>query len=265
MAGIKFDRIYLDLKHRIENGEFPFQEMLPSEARLCEQYACSRNTVRRAITELASQGYLQSMHGKGVAVIHQPMRQSFYALGQIESFQETVRREAGEIRTRVVHFAEVVIDDAAAALTLLPAGKKAWYIQRVRYFDGKARIVDVNHFLKDAVPGLDIDIAKGSIYEYIEKTLGVGIVTTKRTITVERTTPLDEKYLDLDGSNCVAVVANHTFNDDGVMFEYTQSRHTPTRFVFHDQARRIKRPAPKATGKSNECARRTPLKGKKPS
>lgn len=241
MAGIKFDRILLDLKSRIEGGEFPFQEMLPSEARLCEQYNCSRNTVRRAITELSNQGYLQSMHGKGVAVIHQPRPQSFYSLGQIESFQETVAREHGQIATRVVHFSEVVIDPALAVLTTLPEGKAAWHIHRVRYFDGQARIIDVNYFLKDAVPSLTKEIAASSIYEHIEKTLGVGIVTTKRTITVERATPLDQEYLELDGANCVAVVANHTFNDDGVMFEYTQSRHTPTRFVFHDQAKRIRR------------------------
>lgn len=245
MAGIKFDRILLDLKRRIETGEFPFQQLLPSEAKLCEHYDCSRNTVRRAITELANQGYLQSMHGKGVAVIHQPMRQSIYSLGQIESFQETIARESADIRTQVAHFACIVTDAATATLTSLPEGREVWYIHRIRSFDGKARIVDHNYFLKDAVPGLDIEKAGGSIYEYIEKTLKMGIVTTKRMITVERATPLDEKYLDLDGANCVAVVSNHTFNDDGVMFEYTQSRHSPDRFIFHDQAKRLKR-APRA-------------------
>lgn len=242
MAGIKFDRILMDLKRRIESGEFPFQDMLPSEAKLCDQYGCSRNTVRRAITELANQGYLQSMHGKGVAVIHQPMRQSIYSLGQIESFQETTARESAAIGTRVAHFAEITVDQATAALTSFPEGKNVWYIQRIRYFDGKALILDHNYFLQEAVPGLDREKAGRSIYEYIEKTLGVGIVTTKRMITVERATPLDEEYLDLDGANCVAVVSNRTFNDDGVMFEYTQSRHSPDRFIFHDQAKRMKKP-----------------------
>lgn len=242
MAERKFDRILFDLERKIETGEFPFQGLLPSEARLCEQYGCSRNTVRRAITELANRGYLQSMHGKGVAVIHRPLAKSFYSLGRIESFQETVSREAVDVRTLVTHFAEIKIDGTLAALTSLPKGAKAWHIQRVRFFDGKAGIIDHNYFLKKVVTGLDREKAEGSIYDYIENTLGIGIVTTKRTITVEAVTALDEKYLELGGANRVAVVANQTFNDDGILFEYTQSRHSPGRFVFHDQAKRIKPP-----------------------
>lgn len=32
--------------------------------------------------------------------------------------------------------------------------------------------------------------------------------------------------------NCMAVVTSHTYNSDGVMFEYTQSRHRPDYFSF---------------------------------
>lgn len=240
MAERKFDRILVDLQKRIEAGEFPFQALLPSEARLCEQYNCSRNTVRRAIAELSNRGYLQSMHGKGVAVIHRPLAKSFYSLGRIESFQETVEREVVDIKTLVVYFAEIKIDATLAVTTSLPEGASVWHIQRVRFFDEKAGIIDHNYFLKDIVSGLTRTIAKGSIYSYIENTLGIGIVTTKRTITVEPVTPLDMQYLELGGANRVAVVSNHTFNDNGVLFEYTQSRHSPDRFIFHDQAKRVK-------------------------
>ena len=38
--------------------------------------------------------------------------------------------------------------------------------------------------------------------------------------------------------NCMAVVTSHTYNSDGVMFEYTQSRHRPDYFSFQDNATR---------------------------
>ena len=44
-------------------------------------------------------------------------------------------------------------------------------------------------------------------------------------------TPMD--LLDFD---MLAVVTNHTFNEQGVMFETTQSRHRPDFFTFHDTA-----------------------------
>lgn len=36
----------------------------------------------------------------------------------------------------------------------------------------------------------------------------------------------------------MAVVTSHTYNSDGVMFEYTQSRHRPDYFSFQDNATR---------------------------
>ena len=79
-------------------------------------------------------------------------------------------------------------------------------------------------------------LAEGSVYHYLEAVLHVSIVTSKRTITVEKATPLDRKWIDLGEYDCLAVVSNQTFNSDGVMFEYTQSRHHPAIFRFQDNA-----------------------------
>ena len=65
-------------------------------------------------------------------------------------------------------------------------------------------------------------------------------MTTKRKMTVERQTEIDGKYLDLKDYNCLAVVSSMTYNAEGVMFEYTQSRHRPDCFVFYDTAHRVK-------------------------
>ncbi len=238
MAKLKYDRIYRDLRQKIESGEYPVQEFLPSEFRLIEEYECSRNTVRRAIADLTAQGYVQPLHGKGVRVIYQPRPQSQYSLGKIESFKEASLRNHQEVHTRVVLFTELLVDGHIADRTPFEVGTEIYYIQRVRYLDGMALIIDHNYFRKDVVPGLTPEIAEDSVYEYIEKKLGVTISNTTRMVTVERTTQLDERYLDLGDMNCVAVVSNTTYNSDGVIFEYTRSRHRPDHFVFYDQAQR---------------------------
>ncbi len=90
------------------------------------------------------------------------------------------------------------------------------------------------------VPGLTVEIAERSVYDYIENELGMPIVTSKRRITVERVTELDEKWLDLGDYNCMAVISGKVYNADGVMFEFTQSRHRPDYFSFYDTAIRKK-------------------------
>lgn len=99
-------------------------------------------------------------------------------------------------------------------------------------------ILNHNYFLKAAVPGLTKEIAEDSVYQYLEQTLHMTIVNSKRIMTVEKMTQIDEKYLMMDSRdyNCMAVISSQTYNSDGVMFEYTQSRHRPDYFRFYDNA-----------------------------
>ena len=75
-----YAEIYKDLKQKIEDGEYAFQELLPSENTLVQEYDCSRNTIRRAISALVSNGYVQTIQGKGVRNIFQPTSRASFTL-----------------------------------------------------------------------------------------------------------------------------------------------------------------------------------------
>lgn len=238
MPKARYQDIYKSLKSRIESGEYEFQELLPSENQLIQEYDCSRNTLRRAIANLVLDGYVQTMQGKGVRNIYQPTLQTAFTTGTIESFKESAARNHQKADTRVMQFTEITADSKVSRRTGFPEGAQLYYIQRLHYLDGKALILNHNYFLKDVVTGLTKEIAEGSIYEYLEHTLHISIVTSKRVMTVERMTEIDEKYMDLGDYNCLAVVSSQTYNSDGIMFEYTQSRHRPDYFRFQDNATR---------------------------
>ena len=78
MPKAKYDYIYRDLKEKIETESYSYQDLLPSEHILVQEYGCSRNTVRRALAELAADGYVQPMQGKGVRNIFQPVEPVSY-------------------------------------------------------------------------------------------------------------------------------------------------------------------------------------------
>ena len=240
MPKAKYEGIYHSIKKRIEAQDYPYQSLLPSENTLIEEYACSRNTVRRALAELVADGYVQTMQGRGVRVIYQPVGKTTFTIGGIETFQETARRNRLHAVTKVTKFETVIADECFAVKSGFSVGDELWSIERVRYLDGKALILDVNYFLKEFVPGLTPQIAASSIYDYIENTLGMQIITSKRRMTVEHATARDEKLLDMGTYGCVAVVVNQTFNATGLLFEYTQSRHQPDYFCFQDIATRKK-------------------------
>lgn len=240
MPKAKYEGIYRSIKKRIEAQDYPYQSLLPSENTLIAEYDCSRNTVRRAIAELIADGYVQSMQGRGVRIIYQPVGKTTFTIGGIETFQETANRNHLHAVTRVIRFETITATEQFATESGFSEGDELWAVQRVRYLDGKALILDINYFLKEFVPGLTEEIASHSIYDFIENVLGMQIITSKRRITVEHATARDEKLLDMDGYDCVAVVVNQTFNSDGMLFEYTQSRHHPDYFCFQDIATRKK-------------------------
>ena len=140
--------------------------------------------------------------------------------------------------TKVLVFTEITANEKLSRRTGFPLNAELYYIQRLHYLDGKPLILNHNYFLKSVTPGLTVEIAQDSIYRYLENTLHMTIVNSKRFMTVEKITEVDEKYMDLnvEDYNCVAVVTSYTYNSDGIMFEYTQSRHRPDYFRFQDNA-----------------------------
>ena len=180
------------------------------------------------------------MQGKGVRNIYVPVEQASYPIGSIESFKESSLRNHKKGRTKVLRFTELCADEHIARRTGFPVGTELYYIQRVHYLDDIPLILNHNYFRKSETSGLNAQIAEDSIYEYLANTLHMTILNSKRVISVEKITQIDEKYLQLNAEdyNCLAVITSHTYNSDGIMFEFTQSRHRPDYFRFQDNALR---------------------------
>ncbi|MDO4929128.1 MAG: trehalose operon repressor [Corynebacterium sp.] len=236
----KYLGIYHDLKARIENNAYPYQTLLPSEYELIAIYDCSRNTVRRALALLAADGYVQSVHGKGVRVLYQPHSQTTFSVGGIETFAESAQRNGKQAFTKVLSLDHITLDAETAAPTGFRSGTEVWYLRRLRFLEGVPLILDYSYFRTTQVPELTSGIASSSVYSYVEDQLGLSIATAKRTLTVERTTDTDCHYLAMQDFNCVAVITSQTYDAQGQQFEYTQSRHRPDFFSFQDIATRSK-------------------------
>lgn len=234
----KYDKIYKDIKEKIENNTYKYSELLPSEHNFIEIYDCSRNTVRRALTKLSQEGYIHTIQGVGVRVIYSPSTKTSFTIGEIETFSESAKRNKQKSKTKVILFTELIIDETLAQQTGFNVNDVVYYIQRVHYLDEKALILNHNYFLKSVVGYLDKKIASKSIYKYLETVSNISIVNSKRIMTVEKITQIDEKYLNInpDNYNCLAVISSNTFDKNGNMFEFTQSRHIPEYFRFSDNA-----------------------------
>ena len=237
MPTAKYEAIYRSIKRDIETGIYKYGDFLPSENTYTERFGCTRNTIRRALSVLTSEGYLLPQHGRGVEVIYSPQaNKSLFTIGGIESFAEAAARNNIQTVTRLISFEEIKADEAISLKTGFDIGEELYLIRRVRTFDQRAIIYDTNVFLRSETEGLNEEIAKQSIYRYLEQELHMNITTSRRRVTAEKASREDRKYLDLGEYDFVLTVTGQVFNSRGIMFEYTQSRHVPDQVCFIESA-----------------------------
>jgi GntR family trehalose operon transcriptional repressor len=233
----KYKNIYEELTEKMKDGTFQPGELIPSENELAMQYETSRETIRKALTLLSQNGYIQKLRGKG-SVVLDTSRASFPISGLV-SFKELAEQMKGSISTTVEEF-DLIIKPPPFLQHQLQCSAKddVWKVIRTRIFDEERVILDKDFLLKKYIPVLTEDICKQSIYAYIEQELGLTISFAKKEIVVEPCTEEDERYLDTTGFAHVVVVKNYVYLNDASLFQYTESRHRLDKFRFVDFARR---------------------------
>ena len=236
MPRIKFDQIYETLKDNILNDRYP-EHMLPREVELAEEFQCSRNTIHRAIAQLNDEGYVQSIKGKGTVILQAlPIQNDRFFLN-LRSYGSTpaiTQYHKADVATSVMAFREMTVDEEISSFTGFQPGTEVYYIQRLRYLDNKPLLLDVNYFRKDVVTGLNVNIAQKSIYDYITNTLHKKILAAIRIVRIKKAEEKDKEYRSLGDYDCVGVIYNYVYINDGTLFEYTESHFVPDNFGFSE-------------------------------
>lgn len=239
MPKARYEGIYRELRDRIQGGLYAYRDLLPTENELTTEFSCSRNTLRRALSMLADEAFVQPIHGKGVRVIWREETHNVTGvLEGIESFGEYAARNGLVPSTHVELVETVTCDKALAVRSGFEIGDLLKHVVRVRSLNGRACQIDRGYFLESVAPGITGEVAGNSIYRHLEQEVGVKILTSRRAVTVELADEEDRDRLDLGPYGCVAVIEGRSFNSDGIMFEYTRSRIHPEIFRYQLTSKR---------------------------
>ncbi|MCY6369700.1 trehalose operon repressor [Clostridium ganghwense] len=232
----KYLTIYDEITEKIKNKEYKPTTKLPSENDLMQQYNVSRDTVRKALTLLEQNGYIQKIKGKGSLVLE--VNKFDFPVSGLISFKELAKKMGSKSETIVADLQLIKVDKVLIKHLHATPKDEVWKSIRIRKIDGEKIILDKDFINKRYVPSLTKEICENSIYEYIENELGLQIGFAKKEITVEAATEEDKKYLDLQNYDMIVVVKNYVYLNDASLFQYTESRHRTDKFRFVDFARR---------------------------
>ena len=234
----KYEMIYREILNKIDSKEYVAGALLPGEHELMKLYNASRDTIRKALNVLVQNGYIQKSKGRGSIVLD--VNRYDFPVSGVVSFKELQESLGSTVETEVICLEKILPDERIKKNLNLQDKDKVWLIQRVRKVDGEAIILDTDFINAQIVKDISEDVAKNSLYAYIEGTLGLRIAYANKEITCQNVTGLDEQVLDLHGYDMVVNVESYTYLDDARIFQFTSSRHRPDKFRFKDFARRMK-------------------------
>jgi len=178
--------LYLQLKNSlieaIRSGQYAPGAPVPTEPQLCKQYAVSRITVRRAISELQDEGVLEKRHGKGTFVSFRRMETS---LVDLAGYSETFSLKDYEVTKRFIDLAEGVADGSLAQKLAIAKGDPILTIRRLIMAADTPMTIETSDFPLALFPGLAEDIAQvESIYRLLRCRYGREIRHARRVINV---------------------------------------------------------------------------------
>lgn len=220
-----YRQIKKDIVRRVENGDLPPGEALPSERELCEHYGVSRPTLRQATQDLVRDGLLVVQRGVGTFVAQPRVRQQ---LGSVLGFTEKMAREGRRASTQVLerHVRRAKDLDAlvAAELQLGPNALVLRVVRR-RLADDIPVMVETMHISIDRFPGIeDLDLDVSSLYQALRDRYDVEIAQLRETLEPVLLTDTDAKLLDARARSASIQATITSFDRTGRPVEHTVSR-----------------------------------------
>lgn len=146
-----YKKMYFSIKRSIQEGGYPPGALLPSESELEKEFSVSRTTVRKAISLLTAEGYLDVKQGRGTMVLDTSTTQR---LNSITSITETLMKRGYEVTTQGTCIESVPASESVAAALEIPVGTPVYMVQRVQCADGMPIAIIKNYLRANALPNL---------------------------------------------------------------------------------------------------------------
>jgi len=218
--------IYEQIRHAIQNliknGDLKPGDIIPSENKLAEMYGISRMTARNAIKELAREGFVICVPGKGTFV-GEPEKKEVDA-SRVDSFTEIAKKFGFVPGGRVLVQREVEPTGKAAKFLALPEGENAIEIERVRTLDDIPVLLTKAFFPVRLCRGLaEYDLTDTSIYKVLEEKFGFRPSRGRQYMQACNVPRSVASILEVEPGTAVIYWERELYLDNGTPIEYSST------------------------------------------
>ncbi|MDZ7705190.1 MAG: GntR family transcriptional regulator [Trueperaceae bacterium] len=216
------------LRQMIVSGDYEVGQTFLPEHVIESRFHISRTTVREAVADLVSSGYLTRQRGKGTFITR---NSEAFEASRLTSFSEDMAQRGHDAGSEVLTLRRVPTPISLAKQ--FPNHADLWEIFRLRFADAEPIALQ-----RSFVPANDYifgrsDLERGSLYQLIGQHYGLQATSADEIITAAVATPEQAGLLSIDRGAPLLHVERTTFAQQGQIIEYVQIDYRADRYSFH--------------------------------
>jgi GntR family transcriptional regulator len=205
-------------------------ERLAPERELCERLGVARNTLRRALTELASRGLVEARGRQGWVIVAAAVTERVEGP---QGLSEWAARQGFSVTSRLVtaHVRGASADEASRLRVVTGAG--VFELERVRLIDGVPLSVDRSILHPRLVGDLaGVDLGMHSLYRILRERSGIVPSRADVILRAVRATSRAAKLLEIRGGDALLELDETVFDQYGEPFEAASLLNRGDRYAF---------------------------------
>ncbi|MDH4232377.1 MAG: GntR family transcriptional regulator [Nitrospirota bacterium] len=230
---IQLTRIFLE---EIKSGNWRLNQRIPSEEELCKQHSVSKITVRQAVNNLVSDGYLMKLQGKGTFVVS-----VLPVVGLAMKTQLAEEMFGKEVKTEKEVLFRGIIEPPTDIRAYLKTTDKIYHFLCRRVVNGSPAYLDESFIPYPMLPEIEqIDIIHNSLYSILQEKAVKKIFRVVQTIEVQQIQGYPAEYLGFKEGIPVLAVHRLLFSSDNTPVGYTRFLGSSDRYKFQTEFERIR-------------------------
>ena len=216
----KYFRLKQVLLEQIATGGWVPGALIPSEVELCRQFDVSRTTVRKAVGDLANEGRLTVVQGKGTFVATPKVQEHF--VQRAFGIYEDMERRGLTLSTRVLSQEVTEAPPEVGRRLGLRAGEPVHLIVRLRSVEQDAILVSTTYIPHALCPALAReDLEQRSLYRLLADQYGLQIARGERRLEAVAAGPWEARLLDIALGSPLLLLDSVAYLADGRPFEHS--------------------------------------------
>ncbi|TRX55041.1 GntR family transcriptional regulator [Thalassomonas sp. M1454] len=224
-----YHQVYLFLKEKIHLGDIPFGEKMPTEHQLSEAFSVSRITAKRAMDELAEEGYISRRRGKGSHVIYK--NRAEHVAAPLSGLLENLKVLGQETQVKSLGFKRAIPPlDIQERFGIGPEEELIQSI-RVRSNDG----IPFGYYVswtRDIGDSYNEDSLQQSTRLELFKQAGVHLDNVEQSITATLSNMDTALVLDIPTGRPLLLLDRSMYDSEGKLFDHLYAIYRPDKYQF---------------------------------